>query len=193
MIDFDTQYARRHESIQENLDIVRHLFEIATREGLKRISFYRREKSYFPCGLHEGIPIGLDLIRDHVKYGFPNILAKMRLLYEISEGDVDISSVYALLQGGLGIVSEDMSGGGLYRVSDNTPTRFLRMDLFNQIFFGEPKSELRKTTFWIEHGKEVRTPIVDLDHVNVSQSFKDIYIQYVSQYKKDPRFIIRPR
>src|SRR4030067_2577211 len=130
-MSFDNLYAELNRQIQNNTDLVRQLYKVARREGLMR-SINRTR--YFSMGDYNGIPVGLDLYITHVVRDFPNILAKMRILYEVSGGEADLSRVYARLQNNLGIVSEDMTKGGTATITDITPMRRLNNKLLEEVF-----------------------------------------------------------
>ena len=128
---FDEKYARIHAEIQENSGLVRAIFQSARENLSKRVERGEGKKIYFPTGLtHNGIYLGVDL-KDLHKYMLPEILARMRLLYEESNEEIGLLNVYALLMpsesetnqklliSGLGILSEDLSDNGARCLNDN--------------------------------------------------------------------------
>jgi hypothetical protein len=124
-----------------------------------------------------------------VNLSFGDIVAKMRLLYELSEGQVDLSKVYAKLENHLGILSEDVSyGTGLFM--DNTPNHHLDLDLLKEAF-NDADRELQRTTFWAETGENVRKPIIDLDHVILQKKYQDRVDDWAFDYEHDSRFQIK--
>ncbi|MCK5026411.1 MAG: hypothetical protein KAS15_07465 [Nanoarchaeota archaeon] len=189
MILFDDKYAEIHTKIQENSELVRNIYEIAEKKGLRtkgavvdiETGTKRPRKVYFPCGKIEDIYLGLDLINNHVRFSFYVILANMRLIYEKSKGKADLSRVYALLDDELGIVSEDMSSGGLDYVDDGSNILDPVLNLLYVDDFGSYNAtfEIRKT------GEPTRRPIVDLDHLELKKEYSEQWLKYGSQYMDD--------
>ena len=103
-LDFDSQYLRLHQQIQADRGLVSAIYRIA------RTSVYSETCRYVHAGMSGEMPIGLDLSEDHVT-SFGMTVAKMRLLYELSNGKADLLRVYARLEGKLWIVSEDVFHG----------------------------------------------------------------------------------
>lgn len=202
--DFDSKYARIHAELQENSELVKRIYHIAREKGLKS----KGEKNYFSCGVNNKINIGLDLQNKHNWIYFNEILAKMRLLYEMLEGKVDLSRVYAQLDdkfgrlddkfiASLGIISEDMSCGGKYKIEDSEALDLIQIglhDLLSKIFIEEEIQPvaIARTTFNVldKNNKSIRRPIVDLDHVDVKPKYKKIFEKYCEQYYSDERFRI---
>src|SRR3989344_318316 len=121
---FDDKYAEMHTRIKEDKNLVRRLFEISQTKGLiwpwskKGIE---DSITYFPVGKIGDLYVGIDMNATHNILRFPRILANMRLVYEVSQGEADLSQVYAKLDDlttdfrkGCGIVSEDMTSGNKY-------------------------------------------------------------------------------
>ena len=185
MIDFNLKYEISHSEIQRDSQLVSTIYCIARAHGLKKKSSNDR---YVGIGRFGQIYLGVDLSEGHVAV-FGHILAKMRLLYDLSDGNVDLSKVYAQLDDHLEILSEDVSyGAGLFL--DNTPIRHLDLGLLTRAF-DDTKFELERTTFWAKTGEVVRKPIIDLDHVRVKPEFEDRIKQWNFDYELDPRFLIK--
>jgi hypothetical protein len=181
MNDFNAKLASIHREIQQDTGLVRRIYEIAGREGLKS----KYDTTYFPVETFNEIPLGLDLNNRHTKYVF-EILAKMRIIYDVSEGNADLLCVYASLDNNIGILSEDADVKSYF--VDSTPLKKLNPILAE--IFVDPPSELEKTTFWVEGKVTLRTPIVDLDHVFVKPGLRQLFNRYTSEYRDNPEFII---
>ncbi|GEM_PF-6820894 len=189
---FDSKYARIHAEIQENADLVRRIYDTALVEGLKN-----EQPFYFPCGRVGDIPIGLDLKFSRSCFCFPEVVAKMRMLYDSSDGELDLSRVYARMADpkgsleGCGIVSEDMSCGGAFRVwGDSMGGK--HWDFLGEFFINDPSDSFPAAAFTVikEGAGMVRTPVVDLDHLEVKPKHQSIYEKYCGQYETDERFMI---
>ena len=211
MSDFDEKYGRIHAEIQENSELVRAIFE-STRESLPRkVENYFGRKLYFPTGLtHNGIYLGVDL-KDIRKSIFPEILARMRLLYEESNGEIDLLNVFALLmpsglevecQGScLGILSEDLSDNGNRCLADTDydgPHSKLLVKVFGEddfidkcVFRVGSLIEKGRNPQGILPDKLTRRVAADLDHLgDVPPEYKERFEAYQAQYEDDERFII---
>ena len=153
------------------------------------------EQRYFPCNRfkykEEIIHVGLDLDKYHNEYEFHEILAKMRLIYEASNGKADLLQVYAQLDGKIGIVSEDMSSGGKNQVWKHNFLGELDESLL-LVFDEKDEEELCRSTFSVrDKNYNFRYPIVDLNHLHeIRPEWQDKYKAYVKQYKNDERFRI---
>lgn len=196
MIPFNDKYAEIHVEIQENADLVRRIYSLAKEKGLirKKDEYHQ---IYFPCGSIDDLFLGLDVSEIH-NYFFSKILAKMRLLYEVSEGTADLPKVYAQLDVGtkglgIGIVSEDMSQNGKFEIVEATKSVDSCVpEVFSK---NEPPRldlEIVRTTFQVRPKGQfpIRFPIVDLDHVDVRQKYQELFVKYSEQYKTDERFRI---
>ena len=198
--DFDERYGRIHAEIQENSDLVKALFESARSNVPKVIDDRVRDISliYFPTGLtHNGLHLGVDLKRGHRDY-FNYTIAKMRLLYEESNGTLDLLRVYALLvptnaelpYGSLGVISEDISQNGNYKVWD-WPTRLGKKggNIFKKVFGHE---EIENVIFGILLPDKSISVFGDLDHLPmVTPEYDERFDAYAEQYEQDERFMIR--
>ena len=186
MIDFNLKYEKVHSDIQHNSRLVTTIYATARKYGIKG----KQSKSkYIHIGKSGQIYLGLDINKDHVNLSFGNILAKMRLLYELSKGHVDLSNVYAKLDNSLGILSEDVSyGAELF--ADNTPDHQLDLDLLREAF-KDIEQDLERTTFWSQIGEDVRKVIIDLDHVIVQPKYCEKIDDWAFDYEHDSRFQIR--
>jgi len=211
MSNFDERYGRIHVEIQENSELVRAIFESARESLPRKVEDYRGRRLYFPTGLiHNGIYLGVDL-KDFRKIIFPEILAIMRLLYEESNGEIDLLNVFALLMPSglevecqdscLGILSEDLSDNGTRCLNDTDyggPNTNLLIKVLGQDDF------LDRCVFriggLIKEGnnpqgilpnKITRRVAADLDHLgNVSLEYRERFEAYQAQYEDDERFII---
>ncbi|MBI2106683.1 hypothetical protein HYT57_01750 [Candidatus Woesearchaeota archaeon] len=187
--DFNSKYESRHESLQNNVDLVRRLFEISKKPDWADL--------YEITGLKHGrIYLGLDLQEGH-RFIFSDILAKMRIIHDLTEGKVDLSRVYALLDidgegRGLAIVSEDMSKNGAYEVEDRAPGAKITK-ILSEIFRDKHGFEygIDKMVFRIvnKRGKVIRLPVVDFDHVTERRHY-DLYKKYRKEYDWNPKFRI---
>ena len=189
MESFDEKYARIHREIQQNKKLVSAAYKLAIKQGWDIKNFYH------PFELLNDVHLGLDLGDYHNQVYFHEILAKMRLIYEVSNGQADLSQVYVQLEDQLGIISEDMSCGKKYDVADMGWDEFsdnASRVLIETIFAPDTDHEaFERTMFVVRQGnKIIRTPIVDLDHVEVHQEYRQRYKEYCEQYQKDKRFII---
>jgi hypothetical protein len=183
MMPFDEKYGEIHRRLITDRETVRKLYATARKKEPK----VTKERIYFPCTEWNGIFLGTDLDRNHSE-DFDTLVAKMRIIYEETDGTADSPMVYALLDEERGIVSEDMSQGGEYKVSGGCGDY---LPILRKIFAGEPWSELARTTFTVfDWVAEVRTPIVDLDYVRVAEPFRERYERYCRQYETDERFRI---
>ena len=215
--DFDDKYGRIHAEIQEKSDLVRAIFK-STRENLpRRVESYMGidRRFYFPIGLtHNRIYLGVDLKNAH-KILFPEILSMMRLLYEESNGKIDLLNVFALLvpsgfniesyrfsdDNCLGIVSEDLSDNGTRHIEDTDydgPYSELLVKVFGQDAYWERcvfrvggLIQERRNPRGILPNKVTRRVAADLDHLaKVSLKYKERFEAYQAQYEKDERFMI---
>ncbi len=198
--DFDSKYERIHKKLQDNSGLVREIYGLAREEGLKDS---KEEQIYFPCGSfefgEEATHIGLDLDRSHNDVYFPHILANMRLIYEVSNGKADLSKVYAQLDDEIGVVSEDVSCGGKYKVWDRAFFKELDKSLSEIFIFSEGnEEELEKSTFSVSDnkGNHIRYPIIDLDHLghfDLKPKWLKRHKEYREQYYSDDRFRIHEK
>jgi len=197
--DFDSKYERIHKELQENSKLVKEIYNLAREEGLEDS---KEEQRYFPCGSFkfgkETIYIGLDLDWFHNHIVFPQILANMGLIYEVSNGKADLSRLYAQLDDKIGIVSEDVSCGGRDKVQGHSflkdPDKYL-LEIF--IFKGN-EDELARSRFLVRDnkGNKVRYPIIDLDHLrrkNLKSKWRKKYDKYRNQYRSDDKFRIHEK
>lgn len=192
--DFDLKYERIHKKLQDNSRLVREIYGLAREEGLKDS---KQEQIYFPCGSFEFgkeiMHIGLDLDDFHNHIVFPNILAKMRLIYEVSNGEADLSKVYAQLDNKIGIISEDVSCGGRDRVQGHSYLKEPDKSLLEIFIFKGNEEELARSRFLVydNKGNKVRYPIIDLDHLRkLKPKWRKKYNEYWKQYRSDNRFRI---
>jgi len=209
--DFDEKYERIHAEIQENSKLVRAIFQSAREDLPKKIESYRGRKLYFPTGLiYNGIYLGVDF-KDIRKSIFPEILARMRLLYEESNGEIDLLNVFALLMPSglevecrgscLGILSEDLSDNENRCLAD-TDYNGSHSKLLVKVF-GEDDF-IDKCVFriggLIQKGRNpqgilpnevTRRVAADLDHLfGVSPEYRERFEAYQDQYEHDGRFMI---
>ena len=208
--DFDDMYGRIHAEIQENNELVKSLFESA-RENLPNVvKRLGHSNTYFPTGLtHNGMYLGVDL-KDVHKYMLPELLARMRLLYEESNGEIELLNVYALLMpsesetnqkfliSGLGILSEDLSDNGARCLNDNDYGGHYSKLLVK--VFGEDEF-LHRCVFRVGglvqkgHNPQgilpheiIRRVVVDLDHLpDVPPEYKERFEAYQEQYEQDKK------
>ena len=200
---FDTRYARIHAEIQQNVGLVKRLYDGAIALGLreKRVKGGSgRNKTYFPFETFKNIPLGVDLSIDHVHLEFEHILARMRLIHEESKGTIDLLRVYVILGcedscgGGVAIVSEDVSRGSRYRVLDRTSGLNFEKEksaykILEKIF--EPRGDIDKAIFGVFNGEKlIRSPVVDLDHLSVKPEYRERHTKYTRQYYSDKRFFL---
>ncbi len=202
--DFDSKYERIHKELQENSRLVREIYSL---ERKKSLGNDETERVYFPCGSFEfekktiHIRLSLDWFHNHIV--FPQILANMRLIYEVSNGKADLSKVYAQLDDKLGIVSEDVSCGGRYPVEDDVFFEELDKSLLEIFIFKGNEKELEESTSLVRDnkGNKIRCPIIDLDDLGSSYYFKSNikpkwrkkYYKYRKQYQSDDRFRIHEK
>lgn len=203
--DFDRKYGEIHARIQADTDLVRRMFALARKEGLKDKKKVAPEKLYCPMGKVGDLYVGLDLNQKHAGR-FNAIVAFMRLFYELSGGKSDILRAYAVLddgsgkvRSGLGVVSEDLTYGGAYNLMDIAPS-WLLDPLVGRISAPDSEWQLRATTFEIWPRSEgdvffgqkefTRLVIADLDHILCSEECWDKYSEYRRQYLNDERFRI---
>ncbi len=196
MQSFDDKYGEIHAQLQQDKPLVKLLFETARSVGLQN----PEDKIYYPVGFFGDIAVGLDLHEYHVGGSFPGILAKMRLLYEISKGQVDLCSIYAILEGKLGIISEDFSQGGIYSIGGAHQNN-IESELLEKVFVNDADNffyafardrPLNRTTFSAPlPDKKHKYPIVDLDHVVAKPELEDLYKEYLRHYAAASDFIIR--
>ena len=206
MIPFDEKYGEIHARIQEDRDLVRRIYDLARQMGLrdknKRVdlgpNIVGPQQVYFQIGEAGGIPIGLDMNENHAPI-FHQILAKMRLIYDLSEGTADLLSVYAVLDGRAGIVSEDVTCGDSHIIIPFTHISNVN-PVIQTIFFDRTLSvedtDLSLSTFkvYLENKLRglIRYPIVDLDHLSyIKPEYVELFGQYTRQYQDDQRFRIR--
>ncbi|MBR9699793.1 hypothetical protein GOV09_05025 [Candidatus Woesearchaeota archaeon] len=184
MQEFDQRYFEMHRKIQEDTGIVRVLFERAK----------NTPERYAPATSMDGIYLGVDTNPHHMpNNNFQDILAKMRLLYEVARGSVDLSRVYLKLHGVQAIVSEDMTANRQLAIRDPASITSLDMGLLEEVF-DDSQLQLQRSTFDIVIGDQiVRSPIVDLDHLPVREGLRPRYCQYFAQYSHDQRFVLVPR
>jgi hypothetical protein len=182
MQDFIDKYREIHNKINEDKGLVAKLFET--------VSANKFHQEYLSTGLEiNGIPIGLDSNITHVlKYKV--ILARMRLLYECTDGTADLLKVYALLQVekgnkkyDMGIVSEDLTDNEKNTVlgwSDETA------EVVKKLFYSKDHElDLGRIQFQVfdnSTGKLIREPFVDLDHVEVINNKDATYLRYSDGY-----------
>jgi len=179
-------YAEIHSRIQQDIPLVKNIYDTAREHGF---SGYGDRKRYVGVAPFGEINLGIDFYDNHINISFGDILAKMRLLYDLSDGRCDLSSVYARLDHHLGILSEDVASGcGLFM--DNTPRRHLDLGLLREAFC-DVESELERTTFWAETGHRLRKPIIDLDHVIVQPTYRNFVEDCAFDYENDSRFHIK--
>ena len=187
MQDFDSLYAGIHQSLRENVELVRGIYQVARSSQVVDRGLSRR--LYFSCGIHGGIHLGVDLSSRHK---FADIIAKMRLLYELTDGGANLLRVYARLDGMKGIVSEDLSCGGKRKLNDRIFGHGKRVLGYLQLVFdGDNREEFSKTTFTVWKGEyEAFYVIADLDHLFVRPELRELYETYKEQYETDTRFLI---
>lgn len=195
MATFEERFEPYHRKLQENIELVRGIFRFAREKGLVS-KLYSHTGTYYPLDRLETedgeIYLGLDLSDSHALGTHRTNLAHMRLLHEISGGNVDIPRIYMRLDHMLGIVSEDMTNGMLYEVIGEVPTKDQLEPCVLKLFDGEDETSLVKTTFNVRMGtRSVRRPVVDLDHLDVAPEWHDKYMEYRELYDEHPLFILR--
>ena len=195
MESFDAIYKKRHNRIRNNQKLVEKLLRKAKKTSTA--------DKYLVTGFKvSNMFLGLDLIEKHL-WKFSDILAKMRLLYEATEGDVDLLKVYLGIRqpsdsDPLAIITQDVSRKGKYKIIDDAvwPKDAIREILFrlfvpdvgfSHITFGiyDPK---KKLSCWPPTCH--RYCLADLEHVKIKLRYLKKYEKYVKQYENDPNFWI---
>lgn len=206
MKSFDDLYEERHKIIRADSDLVRRLFTFSQSKGIidhvKGVKDGQivRNQTYFPIGNIADLSIGIDLHRDHNLLYSSLILANMRLVYEVSQGSVDLSRVFLKLNDldtisgdASGIVTEDVTCNGKnkvlsfsYNVSDDIQEVLYRI-------FDEDYEAIHRAVFPVvdQNNRPVREVVGDLDHLRkVRPKYQDRCKSYIEQYESDSRFMI---
>jgi hypothetical protein len=187
MKTFNNKYAQIHTEIQENSELVSKIYSIVRANVVD--DFDKSKRKYVHVGEFKDFQLGLDLAHHHNNHTFGEILAKMRLIYEISNGEVDLSKVYTRLDNNLAILSEDVAHGAELFV-DRTPVKYLDLELLEKTF-KNPDCELQRSTFRVRNKNKFRYPIIDLDHVSARKKYKYQVDKWAAQYNTDPRFHLK--
>lgn len=193
---FNSKYESKNERLQGNSDLVRSLFERTRKFSDLARNFSDWADWYEITGLKfEGIYLGLDPQEGHTMR-FSDIVAKMRIIHDLTGGKVDLPRVYTLLEAKRGrelaIVSEDMSKNGFYKVEDRAPKARIAKVLSEAFYdaygyeHGIAKMVFRVTN---KNGRTVRSPVVDFDHVEIRQ-YHELYEKYRKEYYENPKFRI---
>lgn len=185
MVPFDDRFHEMHEQIQKNKSLVSRVFALSESFDSLRMDEIKR---YYPIETTEPFHLGLDHSGNHCRF-YEEILSKMRILYEESDGKIDLPKVYFLLENRRGILSEDLTGNDYYRLTDRT-----EFNLLNPVLgkvFQSNKLDLEKTTFQIEGWNYLRNPVIDLDHVKVKPEYEKVLNIYTQHYKNKNNFLIK--
>lgn len=155
---FFEKYGELHARMQEDVELVRRIYSFADR--LHPLIDY----GYHSTGLEfEGTPLGIMVGRydRHID----RRMAFMHLLYDVSEGRIDLSKITVKLDDELGFVTEDMSNNEAYEIESKCP--FEELDPTIVEVFDESRSgrlQLLRTTFLVrKEGEVIRRPVVDLE------------------------------
>jgi len=163
-VPFLEKYGGLHAKIQQDVELVKGIYRFAEDR--------KDEKGYHPTGLRfEEIPLGLMVKR--YDFSYTQRFASMHLLYDLTEGKIDLSKLFLFLDNKLGFVSEDMSQNGRLTVEERCDYANLP-EIIRTVYGGNSevgkRGEIERTTFAVRDGREiVRTPVVDVEQMPITK------------------------
>jgi len=185
MTNFNERFRLVKEKIQKDKNLISKIFSFL--EDLSLIPSTSLDGYYF-LEVNKPFPLGIDPSRRHISF-FEEILSKMRILHEESNGEIDLPKAYFLLESRKGILSEDLTCN-YHRAVFSFNFYSNLNSVLKKVFQNDP-FWLERSTFQIKGKNYERFPVIDLDHLQVKREYQKIFKEYLEYYKKHEDFLIK--